>query len=158
MIAGKCRLFSIENHHVSPSPIEKVVVGEFWPDVLAYDEKKVRLVAVRAEHPRLHDLDKELLSVPLSNGGALVCEKGQKVLTLDRGYVIAAEVSKGDELVSSWAGHDPSKTHFMTQPRPGKLVVTDVPSDAGKDRTFALTTATGNVVCEGVVVATAEEL
>lgn len=156
MIAGNCRLFAVEYHHVSPVLIEKVVVGEFWPDILAYDEKKTRLVVVRAEHPRLHNRDVELLSIPLSNGGTLVCAKGNKLLTLERGFVIAAEIAKGDELVSSWAGHDPSKTHFMTQPRPGKLTVLEEPTAAGQGRTFMITTTAGTVVCEGVVVATEE--
>ena len=121
-------------------------------EILGYDVKKKRLCAVNAENARMTGRDIEVLEIPLSNGAKLRVTGEHKLLTADRGYVNAEDISAGNQLMGMWAGFKPAGTTMLINPTAGVVTVTGDPKSGGKARVFDITTSTHNFVLEGAVV------
>jgi hypothetical protein len=151
-VAEGQRVYAIENSTITPIAIERVAIDGTYKEILAYDVKKKRLVPVSADHARMTHHDAEVLEIPLDNGTKLRVTAEHKLLTIDRGYVDAKDVSAGDELISMWAGFDPNGVTMLINPTPGHCKIIGDPKSGGRARVFDITTETHNFVLEGAVV------
>jgi hypothetical protein len=151
-LAGDMRVFFVENHHVKSGTIGQFCVSFPWTDLLAFDLKKQRLAVASSGQPYMVNLLTEIVELPLGNGSTLRMTGEHKIMVAQRGFTPIRSVSAGDTLIGAWAGFDPDKTHFMTQPRPGLVQVTGDPRDGGKAKVFTAATEMRNFLCEGVIV------
>jgi hypothetical protein len=151
-VAEGQRVYAIENSTITPVPIEQLILGGNVKEILGYDVKKKRLCAVNAENARMTGRDIEVLEIPLSNGAKLRVTGEHKLLTADRGYVNAEDISAGNQLMGMWAGFKPAGTTMLINPTAGVVTVTGDPKSGGKARVFDITTSTHNFVLEGAVV------
>ncbi len=151
-IAEGQRVYAVEGTLVKPVPIERLALGDYHGEILAFDSKLGRLVKVTAEKPRMTGRDVEVLALKLSNGTTLRCTPEHKILTAGDGYVDAKDLRGGVSIIAMWSGHDPGATVLMTQPRPGLVTLLEDPQADGKARVFDITTSTHNFVCEGAIV------
>lgn len=134
-----------------PTPIEHVAADGNGLQVLAYDLKQKRVVAVPAKNPRLSGKKVKVVSFGLSNGRTIICTPDHKILTV-MGYLDAKDLKEGVSIVSMKPGFNPMVTCAMIDWRPGTLKVTKAPEPAGEVDVYDITTDTHNFICEGAVV------
>jgi hypothetical protein len=151
-VAEGQRVYAIEGSVITPVAIEQIVMGADIRQILGFDVKKQKLVAVNAENARMTGRDVEVLEIPLSNGSKLRVTGEHKLLTAADGYVDAKDVSAGIDLVAMWAGFNPDGNTMLINPAAGTVKVVGDPKSGGKARVFDITTDTHNFVLEGAVV------
>jgi hypothetical protein len=136
---------------ITPMDIKTLAVEGDGYTILAYDKKKKKLVKVAAEHPRLSGRNVPILKIKLSNKEHLRVTVDHKILTVEKGYVEAKDLRKGDFLVGARAGFETRNKSMLTVHEAGGVWVTDDPQVDGVDTVYDVTTSTHNLLVNGVV-------
>jgi len=149
---GDMKVYVVEEGGtITPVPLSIFAAEGEGREILAFDREKMMLVKVVAERPRLVHQSAPVVKVKLSNGEWLRTTYDHKVLMVERGYVEAAKLRKGDLLIGARAGFELHGRSMLTNYAAGAVWVAEDPQPDGAERVYDVTTSTHNLLVNGVI-------